>query len=449
MNCTGPRKLQDHQSRIVKFMLKPENKTVLLFVSTGGGKTLSSLAAANCIIKKYPNKTITVISPASLTSNFTRESKKINIDPNKINIYSYQIFLNKIKKKSINCNNTVLIIDEVQNLNATSSITFKAIYECAKKAYKIILLSATPVKNNPEDIVNQLNLLNILAPNYKKITKSEIDYLSSIPSDSLRRRKLSKLVKCKVSYYKKSDDTAFYPKVVYHLKRFIMDQSYYKEYYKIQEDIRHDIPDVFNNVKNLTAYLNGVRRASNKLHTVSDKIIWILDKIDKDLSQNKKVMIYSSWLSLGVHLIKTVLIQQKVPFSEVTGQLTKDQKDQNVKDYNKDKTKVMLITLSEGISLKGTRTVIIMEPFWNKARIQQVVGRAVRYKSHDHLPETQRKVDVYELLLEKPSERLRGDSDLDSADSLLYKLSHNKENRINKFYDDLKDLSIENDKDCM
>lgn len=58
--------------------------------------------------------------------------------------------------------------------------------------------------------------------------------------------------------------------------------------------------------------------------------------------------------------------------------------------------KLLLITQSgaEGISLKCVRDVLIMEPFWNMVRLDQVIGRAVRAYSHVELPKNERNVSV-------------------------------------------------------
>ena len=59
--------------------------------------------------------------------------------------------------------------------------------------------------------------------------------------------------------------------------------------------------------------------------------------------------------------------------------------------------KAIMITQSgaEGISLKNVRRVMIMEPFWNMVRMDQVIGRAVRTCSHQELPVEERTVEVY------------------------------------------------------
>jgi hypothetical protein len=50
---------------------------------------------------------------------------------------------------------------------------------------------------------------------------------------------------------------------------------------------------------------------------------------------------------------------------------------------------------AEGISLKCCRAVHIMEPYWNKVRLDQVKGRAIRICSHQDLPFNQRDVEIY------------------------------------------------------
>ena len=58
---------------------------------------------------------------------------------------------------------------------------------------------------------------------------------------------------------------------------------------------------------------------------------------------------------------------------------------------------VLMITASgaEGINLKNTRFVHIVEPYWHLVRIDQVIGRARRICSHQDLPEELRTVKVF------------------------------------------------------
>ena len=74
--------------------------------------------------------------------------------------------------------------------------------------------------------------------------------------------------------------------------------------------------------------------------------------------------------------------------------------------------KVMMITASgaEGINLKNTRFVHIVEPYWHMVRIDQVIGRARRICSHQELPEELRTVQVF-LYLATFSEKQRTSED--------------------------------------
>ena len=71
-----------------------------------------------------------------------------------------------------------------------------------------------------------------------------------------------------------------------------------------------------------------------------------------------------------------------------------------------DAIKLLMITSSgaEGINLKNTRFVHIVEPYWNMVRPQQVIGRARRICSHQDLPEELRTVKVYLYMSVIPDE---------------------------------------------
>jgi hypothetical protein len=59
--------------------------------------------------------------------------------------------------------------------------------------------------------------------------------------------------------------------------------------------------------------------------------------------------------------------------------------------------KVLMITSagSEGINLRNTRYVHIMEPYWHPVRSEQVIGRARRICSHQGLPKALQTVEVF------------------------------------------------------
>ena len=79
----------------------------------------------------------------------------------------------------------------------------------------------------------------------------------------------------------------------------------------------------------------------------------------------------------------------------------------------------------KAFDLKGVRSVVVMEPTWNDAGLQQIIGRAIRYKSHEHLPAPQRKVDVYFMIMTIP-EGMDPVTTEPSGDVLLYDIINKK-----------------------
>jgi hypothetical protein len=82
------------------------------------------------------------------------------------------------------------------------------------------------------------------------------------------------------------------------------------------------------------------------------------------------------------------------------------------------------------------RAVHLMEPHWNKVRMDQVKGRAVRICSHKDLPVDQRNVDIYTYLTVMTEEQLRRNQEIvlqdfsETSDQYIYNVAYRK-NRLN------------------
>jgi len=122
--------------------------------------------------------------------------------------------------------------------------------------------------------------------------------------------------------------------------------------------------------------------------------------------------------------------------------------------------KIMMITSSgaEGINLKNTRFVHIIEPYWHMVRTEQVVGRARRICSHQDLPEDMRNVKVFLYVTtlseqQKTSEgsielRIRDVSRIDkktpiTTDENLYEIASIKNRINNQFLKAIKETAID------
>jgi hypothetical protein len=129
-------------------------------------------------------------------------------------------------------------------------------------------------------------------------------------------------------------------------------------------------------------------------------------------------------------------------------------------NYLGDVIKIFMITSSgaEGINLKNTRFVHIVEPYWHMVRIEQVIGRARRICSHQDLPEELRTVKVFLYLSilseeQKKSEknielRIRDVSRIDkktpiTTDENLYEIASLKQRINNQILRAVKESAID------
>ncbi len=91
---------------------------------------------------------------------------------------------------------------------------------------------------------------------------------------------------------------------------------------------------------------------------------------------------------------KYALISGKTPYNERNNVLKVFNSKNNI---NGELISILLISKSssEGLTLKNVRSIHIMEPFWNYARIEQVIARGSRIGSHENLPESERTIHPY------------------------------------------------------
>lgn len=123
------------------------------------------------------------------------------------------------------------------------------------------------------------------------------------------------------------------------------------------------------------------------------------EAVDLMLETKGPVALYSHFYHNGILLFKRYLDTrgQKGKYAILHPDYPVDKYEDIVNRYNQGKIKFLLIhpEITEGISLVGTRQLHILETTYNKSFQEQIIGRAVRYKSHMHLPEEERHVDVY------------------------------------------------------
>jgi superfamily II DNA or RNA helicase len=92
-------------------------------------------------------------------------------------------------------------------------------------------------------------------------------------------------------------------------------------------------------------------------------------------------------------------------------------------------------SVSEGVSFKNIRSIHILEPHWNLSRIDQIIGRGIRYRSHSDLPQSERNVKIYLHACIHKKE--------DSIDFLKYSLSEKKDIASKEITNLLREISVD------
>lgn len=451
--------LQPHQQRALGKLEK--SKGLLVYHGLGSGKTLTGIAGTE-------GAKTDVVLPASLRENFKKEMKK-HAPGSKRNVMSYEKAVKEPKGDSKN-----LLIDEGQNLGRTESNRSQEMVERAKGYDKRMVLSGTPIRNHPSEIAPLMNIVrgehafptDQKAFSDKFIAEEKVNpgvfnriFRGAKPGVQYRIKnpaQFEQLVKGYVDYY--SPEQENFPSVSHEVVETPMSNEQMK-YYKfvmgkagpgLRWKIKMGLPPSKTEAKQLNSFLAGARQVSNSTAAFggkgqSPKMAKAVAELQKRHKKdpNFKAVVYSNFLDSGVKAYAKQLEAAKIPHVVFDGSLSDKARKQAVEDYNSGKVKALLISGAgaQGLDLKGTKLVQLLEPHWNNPRLEQATGRAIRYGSHEHLPEKERHVHVQQFHSTVPKtflQKMTGSKQDKGVDQYLHMLSEEKEKLNNQFLDILK-----------
>jgi hypothetical protein len=203
----------------------------------------------------------------------------------------------------------------------------------------------------------------------------------------------------------------------------------------------------------------------NALYKSSPKFINIIFNI---LKTKGTVLIYSNYVEMeGLQLLKIYLnffnfisLDEDKSFNKTTlkndgkydfhrfieyhGSIDTDIRrinkmifNQSINMYGKN-IKIIMISPAgaEGLNLHNVRQVHILEPYWHEVRIEQVIGRALRYCHHKDLPLEERKVDIFRYKMVRPSGK-------ETTDEKMENLSRKKNTVLLSFIEAVKESAVD------
>lgn len=445
---------------------------LLVWYGTGTGKTLSASLVAKflsfCNRDEFKDvfSNCYIISPKSAVSNFKNELEKEDIFSDSINtgvtdtaeyyragnikILSHSNFINTYKlpndmmNGAIDLSTSLLIIDEAHNFiniegDPTKSNTAFMLNVCSR-AKQVLLLTATPMLNDPHDIATILamldgNVLPVPKDDFKRL------YVGQFPQNSPPSPNLENV--CNNDFPINPSDIQPNPPLatLENIRNYFSQKIIYYEN-PIASDGSGDMPP-FRDIRSCVTFPVGSRefrvmetaidtprqleRDSNKRDNVPGfgnlqrNEIWrnsdniktrrILEIIrlreenppelfSFDTNSNKllfepsnlkyKYIIFSSFTE-NIDKIKNFLIRNGFnpnEIGEIHGSILGDsvEKRKELKDkFNRGDFRIMLISKAaeEGVDFKRASVVICAEPVYNWSEYVQIRGRAVRTKAHE------------------------------------------------------------------
>jgi len=504
-------------------------KGMLVYHRIGAGKTCTAVSIAE--EWKHTRKIIVVV-PASLVGNFrgelrsecagnayitnkereqlkslhpsSEEYKEIIDRSDKridkyYHIYSYNKFVELAKYDEISLRNSILIIDEVQNMVSEDGTFYNVLYDAihnGPEELRVVLLSATPMFDRPVEIALTMNLLRIPfeLPTGTEFEKTFIKAVKNNKTGdySYKAKNLNMFkerIKGYVSYFRGAPPYVF-PETIIKYVKCEMSEFQYKSYVTVLGNEKtNDKNEEKERVKTIRSFRKGqilslpnnffigTRLISNvafpnkdinergfksfsgkhlhldNLENYSIKFFKIMKKIN---SCGGPLFVYSGFLEFGglksfAKVLEANGYKNYVEYGEgrkryaiMSGDENAQLKDEIKAVYNQpgningSKLKVLLLSPSskEGISLFNVRQAHILEPYWNQSRISQIIGRASRYCAHKGLPEEKRVVKVYIYLATHENEK-------ETVDQYIAKLAKEKNRLINEFEVAVKEVAVD------
>lgn len=462
--CTGILIGEEWKDKRKVFFITPASLITNLY------KEFRTKCTGNTYISNSERKKLEKLNPSSKEYHdiIYKVNKRIN---KKYNIYSYHSFVNSIEKNDIDFNNSLLIFDEIQNVVSEKGKHYKIIYNALQNSpssTRIVIMTATPIFDKPIELPLTLNLLkpkNIFPTgnDFNDMFIKNIDNKLDIKNTDL----LGNLLKGLISYSPGAPSIAF-PEKKFKVVRCQMSDFQYKSYLTVKKQKASssfinilDLPNNFYIGERMISNISYPNKKVNEegfncldklkdftfedLKKYSCKFYKMINKIN---NTDGPAIVYSDFRGYG-GLKAFIKILEKFGYSDAlnnkkskknygiwsgneTTKIKEMYKDLYNKYENKDGSlvKIMLISPSgkEGLSLFRTRTIHIMSSYWNTSRIEQVIGRGVRFCSHKDLQKSERNVTIYLYLA------VSNNSKEELIDEYIYSIMLQKDKLIKKFY---------------
>ncbi|WP_099467377.1 DEAD/DEAH box helicase [Konateibacter massiliensis] len=375
----------------------------------GLGKTLQIIALL--LSQKEEEKgTSLIVCPASLIYNWESELEKFapelktcivagmaqerktlieSFEEYDVLVTSYDL----LKRDAAHYNNILFeteIIDEAQYIKNQATQASKAVK--AVQAKVKFALTGTPIENRLSELWSIFDyLMPGLLYSYRHF-RNEIEAPIVQTNDEVSLKRLQRLISPFVLRRLKPDvlkdlpdklENTIYSKMegeqleLYQanvqLLRNSIDSKSDEEFKKNKLQILAELTKLRQLCCDPALYYDAYKGSSAKLEAC-------MDLIENGVEGGHKILLFSQFTTMFDILIKK-LDELHIPYFVLTGKTPKARRYQMVEEFNRDNTKVFLISLKAGgtgLNLTGADIVIHYDPWWNVSAQNQATDRAHR-----------------------------------------------------------------------
>jgi hypothetical protein len=386
-------------------------------------------------VKKFTNSSAAAFGPKNEAS-----SKNIGDSSSAdYNVVSYELFREHGDKILEGTGADTLIMDEVHRVRGDEGVTYNKLRELRPKFKQAITLTGSVVNNQPNDVVPLLDI-TYTPEGHKLVNKSFFDKLFVdkktkttgflgggkvvIEKNIKNKNALSKYLEGKIDYIphdhpalEKDLPTKGVEEIITPMTK---EQTDLYRYSMNAIDpltrwkIRNNIPVDQREAGQLFGQLLKARQVSTdpgvmstelagkNPYDYSPKIRRVVDDAKEHLAKDNtnKTVIYGNLIKGQLEGVEKALNSQNMPYSKFfgTGQegVTQKTRTKAISDFQKGDKRILLISGAgaEGLDLKETNLMQMVEGHYNPERIQQAEARIRRLGSFANLPQEERKIQI-------------------------------------------------------
>lgn len=408
-----------------------ERPNLFLFDDMGTGKTIMSTGIVNMATEKP--KLVVIVCPNSVKYQWEKEWKlwtvhddltvKVqqtkSIHPANVMIFNYEVFSTPTAKSNsrykqlksqgkfnaseqaiktifeINDQIDYLIVDESHRLKNWSANTTKNIFKLKKKSKKILMLTGSPIMNNPADLWTLLRFVD----EHKNYAKDKNEFLlkycggqwnnfaGGIKSDlnKIDPEKLEELqIKLRTSIMIRRTKAEVFPDMPKKIRSIVpleVDKSLFKDYEDLTQLIS-DMSDLNENAS--TSVLSGLRPSSiadmTELRKITgmSKVKPTVEYIKENIPKEDKILIFCQY-----HDTIDAYKRHYPSASIISGKVSPEQREKIKEEFQRDKLQRILILQMDaggvGLNLTSANHVVFGELHVVPKIMEQCEDRANRY----------------------------------------------------------------------